>query len=360
MWPQPAMADHAQDDDWMMDLEWAGATFQLQLPCVAAEQVAAPLLPGAALPELPHELALAVLEAGLADGVRALKSLGRGGPKLLHMQQGAAARPTCPHTLSLRLHTSDGAAAIAATLHADSLGLMLLAGLVGKRMPAPPILGGELPLRLHAEIGYTYLPTDELKMLSPGDVVLMEGCYLSADRTLWLSADGLAGLQVRLPEPAASVPVPVRPPVALTRTDSALDSGAESHSPAELDSHSESDSELDSAGESSHVSPPSPTLTVLQAWNSTMSAETPPDHPAVSIERVPLRVSFDLGDVTLTVAEALALQPGQVLALARPLTGAVRIRANGAQVGEGDLVEVDGQLGVAIRTLFAAADQDAE
>jgi type III secretion protein Q len=68
---------------------------------------------------------------------------------------------------------------------------------------------------------------------------------------------------------------------------------------------------------------------------------------------VPLRVSFDLGELTLSLAQLRAMQPGQVLELGHPLAGAVRIRANGALVGDGELVEVDGQLGVAVRTLFA-------
>lgn len=295
--------------DWMLALEWAGAVFHLQLPKAAVNQIAAPLLPGASLPKLPDELALAILEAALSDATLALQSLGRGTPQLLEMRQGAAAPAACPHTLALCLHGPENQAAIAATLHADSLGLLLLSGLVGKRAPASPVLDGQLSLRLPAEIGFTLLSAGLLATLSRGDVVLMDRCHIGTERVLWLSADGKAGLQARLPSP-------------------------------------------DSVSENEAVPP---ALTVIQAWSSAMPSETPPDTTIASMDGVPIRLSFDLGEITLTVAEARALQPGQAIALARPLAGAVRIRANGAQVGEGDLVEIDGQLGVSIRALFPAS-----
>jgi len=309
LWPQ-SLAEPPHASDWMLTLEWAGAVFHLQLPRAAADQIAAPLLPGASLPELPRELALATLETALGDASLALQSLGRGTPRLLEMRQDAGVPAAGLHSLALRLHEPESLATIAATLHADSLGLLLLAGLVGKRAPSPPILGGQLPLRLPAEVGFTFLSTHLLTTLSRGDVVLMDRCHIGAERVLWLSADGKAGLQARLPSPEDETVIP--------------------------------------------------TLTVIQAWSPAMPAENPPDATAASIEGVPIRLSFDLGEVTLTVAQARALQPGQTIALTRPLAGAVRIRANGAQVGEGDLVDIDGQLGVSIRTLFSANGESAE
>lgn len=313
LWPQ-SLAAPPHAGDWMLALEWAGAVFHLQLPSAAADQIAAPLLPGASLPELPHELALAMLETALGDAILAVQSLGRGTPRLLEMRQGTETPAASSHSLALRMHEPASLATIAATLHADSLGLLLLAGLVGKRALAPPILDEQLPLRLHAEIGFTFLSTHLVGTLSRGDVVLMDRCHIGAERVLWLSADGKAGLHARLPSP----------------------------------------------GFASEDEVPPPALTVIEAWSSAMPPENPPDTTVASIDGVPIRLSFDLGEITLTVAEARALQPGQAIALTRPLAGAVRIRANGAQVGEGDLVEIDGQLGVSIRALFPASRESAE
>ena len=45
------------------------------------------------------------------------------------------------------------------------------------------------------------------------------------------------------------------------------------------------------------------------------------------------------------------LAVGQSFDLGRPLAGAVRVRANGALVALGELVEIDGRLGVALTQL---------
>lgn len=306
--------------DWMLALEWAGANFSLELPKATADQLAGPLLPDTMLPALPPELAMAVLEASLSEVIAALKSLGRGAPQLLDMQPDAERPASLPHAFSLRLRSTGDSAAIAATLYSDSLGLLLVAGMVGKRAPATPLLDAELPLKLPAEIGVTYLPKDLLATLAIGDVVLMDTCHVGADRILWLSANGSAGIHVHLPEFKPS-------------------------------------SEHESVSEHENTAPP--TLTVIQAWNSAMPAENAPANHATSIDAVPIRLSFDIGEVTLTVAEARALQPGQPIPLSRPLAGAVNIRANGALVGHGDLVEIEGQLGVSIRSLFTATDSGA-
>ena len=86
-----------------------------------------------------------------------------------------------------------------------------------------------------------------------------------------------------------------------------------------------------------------------------MSAPTSPassDEAATSLQALPVRLSFDLGELGLTLAQVQALQPGQTLELGHPLAAGVNIRANGLLIGEGDLVEIDGQWGVAIRSLL--------
>ena len=61
-----------------------------------------------------------------------------------------------------------------------------------------------------------------------------------------------------------------------------------------------------------------------------------------------LRIALTIvvGEVELSVRELLALGPGQTVALGRPVGGAVELRAGGRLVGRGELVVVDGDLGV--------------
>mgnify|MGYP002134939132 CR=1 FL=1 len=211
-----------------------------------------------------------------------------------------------PNIADLYLAADDGVHAIAGSLHLDGLGLLLVAGLVGKRPPLPGPLDDSLPVALRAEVGFTHLPASDAAAIAPGDVVLMDAFFATADRALWLSRDGTAGVHVQWPAPSDA------------------------------------------------TSPPR--LTVIQPWTETMPA-SPDTSPAetAALDSVPVRLSFDLGEVSLTLAQLRALQPGQTLDLGHPLAGAVRIRANGALVGEGDLVEIDGQIGVSVRHLFPAS-----
>jgi type III secretion protein Q len=62
-------------------------------------------------------------------------------------------------------------------------------------------------------------------------------------------------------------------------------------------------------------------------------------------------LSFDLGERMVTLAELQTLDAGSVLGLDRPLQDFVTIRVNGVAVGEGQLVEMDGRLGVMVSRL---------
>lgn len=67
-----------------------------------------------------------------------------------------------------------------------------------------------------------------------------------------------------------------------------------------------------------------------------------------SVGDLPLRLTFDLGEHTLTLRELSAVGPGHTFPLARGPADAVVLRINGMRVGEGELVSIDGQLGVSI------------
>ena len=58
------------------------------------------------------------------------------------------------------------------------------------------------------------------------------------------------------------------------------------------------------------------------------------------------------GEVSLSARALLELAPGAVLALGRPLAGAVELWAGGRRIARGELVEVEGALGVRIAELL--------
>jgi hypothetical protein len=64
-----------------------------------------------------------------------------------------------------------------------------------------------------------------------------------------------------------------------------------------------------------------------------------------------LELTVQLGTTRLTLRQIAELAVGQVVALGRPLAGPYEIRAAGSLVGQGELVDVDGELGVRIVSL---------
>ena len=74
-----------------------------------------------------------------------------------------------------------------------------------------------------------------------------------------------------------------------------------------------------------------------------------------SLDELPVRLSFDLGERGIALGELRTLMPGYTFQLGRDVRRAVIIRANGRAIGEGEVVDVDGRIGVAILRLSNAA-----
>lgn len=69
---------------------------------------------------------------------------------------------------------------------------------------------------------------------------------------------------------------------------------------------------------------------------------------ATAMHDIPVRMTFDLGERHLTLRELASVGAGHVFDLALlPQTG-VSLRVNGLRVGEGEIVEIDGRLGVVV------------
>lgn len=64
-----------------------------------------------------------------------------------------------------------------------------------------------------------------------------------------------------------------------------------------------------------------------------------------------LELTVQLGTTRLSLRQLSDLAPGQIISLGRPLAGPYEVRAAGRLVGTGELVDVDGELGVRIVSL---------
>ncbi len=94
------------------------------------------------------------------------------------------------------------------------------------------------------------------------------------------------------------------------------------------------------------------TLTITTDWNA-MTDETQQNN-IEQINKVPVQLSFDLGHKNMSFNEVKQLRPGYVLDLPGTLPEVVQILAQNKQIGTGELVEIDGRIGIRILSLFGA------
>lgn len=288
----------ADTGQWLLRATWAGAAFDLLLTASAIQEWVRGSYPGLDLPELPPEYAVALLEAAGADVLGRLGVLGRGDARLDGAATGPAEGRTLPHAFALRLQA--GGPTVLGQLACDSAGLFLLADLL-EPLPSGSngLTTGEIPVLLRIEIGFTWLAAAELTGLAVGDVVLVETVFLAEEGELWLGL-GDRGLRATWNEGALTVTT------VLTRRGWSMPRN-----------------EIAATG----------------------------DEPLDSLSDLPLRLAFDLGDCHITFGELQSLQVGQSIELPRPLSSAVHLRVNGALVATGELVDIDGRLGVTVHAL---------
>lgn len=291
-----------QVGDWLLQLEWAGAPFELRLPASACQTWIAESFPALDLPTLPEAFAAAALESVFNDVMAEPKLLQRGPLQLVAMSKSASAARTYPHGFGLVLHrgSGEGGHAVYGSLSTDGLGLMLMAGLATQLpLQANGFDNAALPLILRVEVGASVISTDELVGLRSGDTVMVQASWIGQDAGVWIGWERL-GFRAQWNQDQLVV---------------------------------------------THVMESRGLLMPTEDNNA------PAGDPLVSLQGIPVRMTFDLGERTLSLGELKTLQVGQSFELTRPLSGAVYIRVNGALIGMGELVEIDGQVGVTLTAL---------
>jgi type III secretion system YscQ/HrcQ family protein len=69
------------------------------------------------------------------------------------------------------------------------------------------------------------------------------------------------------------------------------------------------------------------------------------------LAELPVTLTVSLGELTLSAADVARLAPGAVIELDRPVGEPVEVRAGERTLAHGELVDVDGALGVRITEL---------
>lgn len=345
-----------------VDIEWAGARLRLGLPADGiskwlAARTSTPLPPG----PLPEPLAAAALEALLNELLERLNQSSRAGPAFLAGPADDAGN--LPHSWTIRAQAQDAAFSMQLSLQADSLGLVLLAGLLEKSAtPANNTIDPDkLPISIVGLIGETTIAADELQSLSAHDVIFLDHYLVDAKGELWLAPGNGQGLKIR-PEDAS-----YRVTLGWTKlmTEStpndfpgpADSEGAKAPSPNAAAGPLDNDSSPAAADDGPEASgSPQGQDSPDEAYEQDATPDGDDTVPAaMELGSIPVRLQFDLGERHIKLGELRQLQPGEVFDLRRPLAGGpVMIRANGAIIGTGELVEVEGRIGVMVHTIGKA------
>jgi len=190
---------------------------------------------------------------------------------------------------------------------------------------------GGLPIPVAFELGWVILPLGELESLRNGDVLLPDRWWGDAGLTrtcvrVGAQAGWGGGFMGELDDTGRQIKV-----TGMKEMDRELPDDI--FTPRALRAHG-------------------PTATEQGDAAASMQHDRAAHQPA--LDDIPVRLTFDLGERQLTLRELAAIGNGHVFDLGLPLRGGVNLRVNGLCVGEGEIVEIDGRIGVAVTRIVAA------
>ncbi len=306
------------DEVTRLAFDWSGGRLWLDFPTSTIERWAHLSLELSTWVDLDAPLREAALEAALGGVVASLSATGRGHARFSGAQDcGPLAPAASRHSCALEVTFENSTDALIGVLHTDTLGLLLLGGLAEQAqapldadLAASQNAGLETPVTWQLSLGFTDLPYSQLQTLQRGDVVFISHHYANGDMRLQMRCETAGHGTV----------------VALAQLDDLNLTLVEA--PRAMDNTPSSDS----------------------ADPTTTPDDAATEHP-IAMQDIPVRLSFDVGHKTVTMAQLQQLQPGSSLVLDRPATEYVTLRANGAVIGSGHLVEIDNRLGVSIDSL---------
>ena len=287
------------DKPHWLEVEWAGARLLVELPSGGVDSWLRGFLGGVTPATLSTTWREAAITRAFGMILKALSATGQGKARLV--SQSAVSPPAIPsHSFSLTLRYPASGETVHGRLHVDGLGLLLVTEIV-VRLPCRHAATDQsrLPIPMRLAIGETGMTLSLLREVRRGDVVLITRRFVQADDQLLLQVptpDGQWGLPVQIGDMC---------------------------------------------------------MTVIDSMRRLTSDQSQPSSSEFQWDDLPIHLSFDLGEKILALRELQRLQSGETLPLDRPLDRCVSIRANGVVIGSGELVDIDGRLGVSVASLNA-------
>lgn len=101
------------------------------------------------------------------------------------------------------------------------------------------------------------------------------------------------------------------------------------------------------ADDTSDLSTSEPALSPMEpsSQGASAAASAAQEH---LLRELPVQITCEIGRITLSAREVLDLRPGTVLPVGRPLAGPVDLTAGGRVIARGELVDVEGEIGVRV------------
>ena len=283
------------DASWYVECDWGGARLFVALPEFTAQELSAGLLGATPDLPLPPELVLACIEGALGDLCTSVEHATRKHVQLI----GVASRaPQAEGFERCAWQASAGDDRLDGELLLDAPAMRYLAAAFKEH----PVERDEqrwqgLVVRASLLAGWVDLSQEAVAQLSLRDVIVLDESLISDNNNIVLQLGPGVGLRCEL------------------------------------------------QGQQ---------LRVTQGVHEIMSEPDDAAQTAAGIlDGIPVRLTFDLGDREIALAELQTLQPGYIFNLGRDPRGSVNIRANGKLIGEGELVDIEGRIGVCVLRLGA-------
>lgn len=275
--------------EWVVECDWGGAQVFVGIDRSALDRLASLAMPGTPPGDWPQPVLLAALEFATAQLASRVEAVTRKSVRIVSVA-------TRPDAAGLELYAWRAWSAdqeIGGELLLDGAAARFLAAAL-RELPAVPTPADwdSLPMMLRLVVGWVDLSASTLRSVARRDVVLLDECLLTSDSRLMVALGPKLGVMCGLDGSSLTVLEGVREIMADVDDSVAASSGL--------------------------------------------------------IDDVPVRLTFDLGEREISLGDLRSLQPGYLFNLGRDPRSTVSIRANGRLIGDGELVDIEGRVGVSV------------
>lgn len=313
----PVRLPHRQSDV-LLALSWEGVRCILAFSYASAETLLEAKWGDMALNDVPPDLALALLQDATDELSRELAGEALG-PIRIDGWGASVEACAAPFAFELRMARHGGGDPISAYLLTDLHGIQRFAQFHACAEQAPNDMEQwkNLPILLTLELGWVDMTLKEIATIRPQDVLLPDG---------WWKSKGKNDLCIR-----------VSPKLGIGAQSSADE---QLHATTKVKRMEQDDSQVQNPQHPGNVQ------------QHTNGASAAVESGATDLTDIPLRISFDLGERQIPLRDLASIAPGYLFDLGLAPDSAVNLRINGVRVGEGELVEIGGRIGIAVMRML--------